>query len=189
MCFSCFIPFALVENLINGGTQKGWVSICGVGGGWWWPGREAASKLWLAATKLRSYWLAQRRHWAAFHHTLMRSPDLLSSARSPKAHCNCTFSNGVGHASTPALVMTITIMSSGSTGAVQSSVILGDGMLVNCCWRLKGCNTMFDYDTFSHWKLVLNHRASTVRNGKITHTNIHTLTLRALPVHFSYSRI
>lgn len=39
-----------------------------------------------------------------------------------KAYCNCTFSNGVTHARTQTSVMTITIMSLCSTGALQSSI-------------------------------------------------------------------
>lgn len=70
-------------------------------------------------------------------------PPLVSKVT--KAYCNCTFSNGVSHARTPTPVMTITIMSPGSTGAFQSSVTL-----VNWCWRLKGCDAVFYCDTFSH---------------------------------------
>lgn len=46
-------------------------------------------------------------------------PPLVSKVT--KAYCNCTFSNGVSHARTPTPVMTITIMSSGSTGAFPTS--------------------------------------------------------------------
>lgn len=69
-------------------------------------------------------------------------PPLVSKVT--KAYCNCTFSNGVSHARTPTPVMTITIMSLGSTGAFQSSVTLEEGMFVNCCWRFEGCNIVFD---------------------------------------------
>lgn len=86
-------------------------------------------------------------------------PPLVSKVT--KAYCNCTFSNGVSHARTPTPVMTITIMSPGSTGAFQSSVILGEGMLVSWCHRFKGCNTEFDYGTFTRWNLFLNHQGAT----------------------------
>lgn len=84
-------------------------------------------------------------------------PPLVSKVT--KAYCNCTFSNGVSHARTPTPVMTITIMSLGSTGALHSSTTLGEGMLVNCCQRFKGCKTKFDYDTFSdcNWFLAWHH--------------------------------
>lgn len=85
-------------------------------------------------------------------------PPLVSKVT--KAYCNCTFSNGVSHARTPTPVMTITIMSPGSVGAFQSPVILGEGMLVSCCQRFKGCNSVFDYDTFTHWNLFLNHQGA-----------------------------
>lgn len=34
-------------------------------------------------------------------------------------------------------------------------------MLVNCCCRLKGCDTTFDYDTSSLWNPFLNHPSAT----------------------------
>lgn len=57
-------------------------------------------------------------------------PPLVSKVT--KAYCNCTFSNGVSHARTPTSVITITIMSLGSTGASKTSVTLGEGMFFSC---------------------------------------------------------
>lgn len=94
-------------------------------------------------------------------------PPLVSKVT--KAYCNCTFSNGVSHARTATPVMTITIMSPGSVGAFQSSVILGEGMLVSCCQRFKGCNSVFDYDTFTHWNLFLNHQVHQILYRPCTH--------------------
>lgn len=73
-----------------------------------------------------------------------------------KAYCNCTFSNGVSHARTPTPVMTITIMSLGSTGAFRPSVTLGEGMLVNCCWRFKGFNTALWAELYFLWVIMVS---------------------------------
>lgn len=111
-------------------------------------------------------------------------PPLVSKVT--KAYCNCTFSNGVSHARTPTPVMTITIMSLGSTGAFQSSVILGKGLLVNCGYGFRGCNTAFDYDTSSHWNLFLYHHAPT---DFITATQTRTWLLHKTDFFMEYSQI
>lgn len=80
-------------------------------------------------------------------------PPLVSKVT--KAYFNCTFSNGVSHARTPTPVMTITIMSLGSTGTFQSSVTLGEEMLVNYCYKFKGCCIIFDCDTGICWSTTM----------------------------------
>lgn len=116
--FMCLKPFCHSPLGDNAGAKR-WnrdMLVCGMCVCVWRG--EAASKLWLEPTKPRSYWLAQWRHWAAFHHTLMRSPDLHSSARSPEPTVIAlSLMASVTHALQPP-VMTITIMSPSSAGGL-----------------------------------------------------------------------
>lgn len=147
--FMCLKPFCHSPLGDNTGVKRwnGERLVCGVWGG------EAASKLWLEPTKPRSYWLAQWRHWAAFHHTLMRSPDLHSSARSPEPTVIAlSLMASVTHALQPP-VMTITIMSPSSAGGLPIIRHFGRWGVSQPLPEIKRLQTpCFDYDPLLLWK-------------------------------------
>lgn len=150
MCFSlsCHSALewkgALVIREVKGGTEEEWWRCVVMGGSRAW----GCVKAMISADQATLLLIGTVETLGCLppHSNEKPWPPLVSKVT--KAYCNCTFSNGVSHARTPTPVMTITIMSLGSTGALQSSVTLGEGMLVNHCQRFKGCNAEFDYDTF-----------------------------------------
>lgn len=131
---------ALVIREVKGGTEEGWWGCVVMGGGRAW----GCVKAMISADQATLLLIGTVETLGCLppHSNEKPWPPLVSKVT--KAYCNCTFSNGVSHARTPTPVMTITIMSLGSTGAFQSSVTLVEGMLVSCCWRFEGCNIVFD---------------------------------------------
>lgn len=96
--------------------------MCGAGGGWAWGCVRAM----ISAKQARLLLIGTAETLGCLppHSNEKPWPPLVSKVT--RAYCNCTFSNGVSHARTPTPVMTITIMSLGSTGTFQSSVTLGE---------------------------------------------------------------
>ena len=104
---------------LKGGTEEGW---------WWWGGGRAwgCVKAMISADQATLLLIGTAETLGCLppHSNEKPWPPLVSKVT--KAYCNCTFPNGVCHARTPTPVMTITIMSLGSTGAFQPSVTLGE---------------------------------------------------------------
>lgn len=148
-CWSEKGASALVIRELKGGT--GWWGWVVMGGGRAWGCVRAMISADQATLSLIG--TAETLGCLPPHSNEKPWPPLVSKVT--KAYCNCTFSNGVSHARTPTPVMTITIMSLGSTGTFQSSLTFGEEMLVNYCYKFKGFCTIFDYNTLSHWNLLL----------------------------------
>lgn len=126
-------PQAPVIRDLKSGTEEVWFGYQ-VGGWWRGDGRVwDCVKAMISADHTTLLLIGTVKTLGCLPPHSNEKPWPLLVSKVTKAYCNCTFSNGVSHVRTQTPVMTITIMSLGSTGALRPSVTLRAMMLLNYC--------------------------------------------------------